>query len=169
MLASARSPGGGRAGSRLREALVILQFAIAIAFSIGMAVIVSQAAYLHRADLGFQRQGLIEVDSFPHQALTARTARQPADRPGARTPAWSPRRRRDSAPAYGHRPFLETSKRPGAPEKGPIIHFASIGPDFLQTFLARGCWPAGFPTRAAPPTSPFSELFLVSPRTRPAP
>ncbi|WP_447415093.1 hypothetical protein, partial [Clostridium perfringens] len=34
VLASARAPGGGRAGARLRAALVVGQFAIAIAFGI---------------------------------------------------------------------------------------------------------------------------------------
>jgi putative ABC transport system permease protein len=135
VLASARSPGGGRAGSRLREALVVLQFAIAIAFTIGMAVIVSQAAYLHRADLGFRRQGLIQVDSFPHQELTAeqRASLLTAWRaePGVVAAAQA-----DSAPGYGHR-LMETFKRPGAPDNGPIVDFDSIGPNFLQTYGAR--------------------------------
>lgn len=135
VLASARSPGGGRAGSRLREALVILQFAIAIAFTIGMGVIVSQAAYLHRADLGFRRQGLIQVDSFPHQDLT------PEQRASLLT-AWRAEPgvvaagQADSAPAYNLR-RMETFKRPGAPDNGPIVDFASIGPNFLQTYGAR--------------------------------
>ena len=42
VLASARSPGGGRAGTYVREALVIFQFTIAIAFIIGTMVLVSQ-------------------------------------------------------------------------------------------------------------------------------
>jgi putative ABC transport system permease protein len=135
VLASARSPGGGRAGSRLREALVILQFAIAIAFTIGMAVMVSQAAYLHRADLGFRRQGLIQVDSFPHQELT------PEQRASLLT-AWRAEpgvvaaAQADSAPGYGHR-LMTRFKRPGAPDDGPIVDFDSIGPDFLQTYGAR--------------------------------
>jgi putative ABC transport system permease protein len=135
VLASARSPGGGRAGSRLREALVVLQFAIAIAFTIGMAVIVSQAAYLHRADLGFRRQGLIQVDSFPHQELTPeqRASLLTAWRaePGVVAAAQS-----DNAPGYIFR-RMDTFKRPGTPDDGPIIDSASIGPTFLQTYGAR--------------------------------
>jgi putative ABC transport system permease protein len=135
VLASARSPGGGRAGSRLREALVILQFAIAIAFTIGMAAIVSQADYLHRADLGFRRQGLIQVDSFPHQSLTAeqRASLLTAWRaePGVVAAAQA-----DSAPAFGHRDMTRF-KRQGAPDDGPIVDFDSIGPNFLQTYGAR--------------------------------
>jgi putative ABC transport system permease protein len=135
VLASARSPGGGRAGSRLREALVILQFAIAIAFTIGMAAIVSQAAYLHRADLGFRRQGLIQVDSFPHRELT------PEQRASLLT-AWRAERgvvaagQANNAPGYDFR-RMDIFKRPGTPDNGPIVDFASIGPNFLQTYGAR--------------------------------
>jgi putative ABC transport system permease protein len=135
VLASARSPGGGRAGSRLREALVILQFAIAIAFTIGMAAILSQADYLHRADLGFRRQGLIQVDSFSHQELTPqqRASLLTAWRaePGVVAAAQS-----DSDPGYDHRE-MDQVKRPGAPGDGLIVDFDSIGPDFLQTYGAR--------------------------------
>lgn len=64
VLAAARSPGGGKAGARLRQALVVLQFAIAIAFSIGTAVLLAQTAHMRSADLGFRRDGLILVTSF---------------------------------------------------------------------------------------------------------
>ena len=135
VLASTRSPGGGRAGSRLREALVILQFAIAIAFTIGMAVIISQADYLHRADLGFRRQGLIQLDSFPHQELT------PEQRASLLT-AWRAEpgviaaAQANHAPGYNLR-RMDTYKRPGAPGDGPILDSAWIGPNFLQTYGAR--------------------------------
>ncbi|HLZ73655.1 ABC transporter permease [Phenylobacterium sp.] len=135
VLVSARSPGGGRVGSRLREALVILQFAIAIAFTIGMAVIVSQAAYLHRADLGFRRQGLIQVDSFPHEDLT------PEQRASLLT-AWRAEPgvvaagQANNAPGYNFR-LMNTFKRAGAPGHGPIIDTVAIGPNFLQTYGAR--------------------------------
>ncbi|THD61346.1 ABC transporter permease [Phenylobacterium sp.] len=135
VLASVRSPGGGRAGSRLREALVIFQFTIAIGFTIGMGVIVSQAAYLHRADLGFRRDGLIEVDSFPHQELS------PEQRASLLT-AWRAEpgviaaAQADSNPGDPDIP-IAPFKRPGAPENGPMVSYASIGPDFLQTYGAR--------------------------------
>jgi putative ABC transport system permease protein len=135
VLASVRSPGGGRAGSRLREALVILQFTIAIGFTIGMGVIVSQAAYLHRADLGFRRDGLIEVDSFPHQGVSPeqRASLLTAWRaePGVVAAAQSDTNPGD--PDIPAAPF----RRPGAPGDGPVISYASIGPDFLQTYGAR--------------------------------
>ena len=70
VLASARTPGGGRAGGRVREALVLFQFAIAIAFTVSTAVIASQMHYLRAADLGFQRSGLIVVSSSDDSQVT---------------------------------------------------------------------------------------------------
>ena len=57
VLASARSPGGGRAGTYVREALVICQFAIAIAFMIGTMVLVGQTRHVRNADVGYHREG----------------------------------------------------------------------------------------------------------------
>jgi putative ABC transport system permease protein len=64
VLASARAPGGGRAGARLRAGLVVAQFAIAIAFAISTAVMLSQAAYVRNADLGFKRDGLFIAANY---------------------------------------------------------------------------------------------------------
>ncbi len=71
VLASTRSPGGGRSGSRLRSALVVLQFSIAIAFAISTAVMIGQTAHIAKADVGFRRDGLIVVRSFTDPALDA--------------------------------------------------------------------------------------------------
>jgi putative ABC transport system permease protein len=71
VLASVRTPGGGRGASRVREGLVLVQFAIAIAFTIAAAVIVSQIAYLRRADLGFQREGLLVSSNFDDENISA--------------------------------------------------------------------------------------------------
>ncbi|MGQ7374726.1 hypothetical protein ACTGW9_11610, partial [Streptococcus suis] len=59
VLASTRAPGGGRAGARLRGALVIVQFAIAIAFAIATGTMLAQTAHIRDADLGFHREGLL--------------------------------------------------------------------------------------------------------------
>jgi len=69
VLASARSPGGGRAGTYVREALVVFQFAIAIAFLIGTMVLVSQTRHVRNADVGYNRQGLMLVTSLGSQGL----------------------------------------------------------------------------------------------------
>ncbi|WP_430637578.1 ABC transporter permease [Sphingomonas hankookensis] len=72
VLASARSPGGGRAGTRVREALVIGQFGLAIAFLIGTAVLLAQTRHVRASDLGFQRDGLLVVRSMADLVGTAR-------------------------------------------------------------------------------------------------
>jgi len=69
VLASARSPGGGRLESQLRTILVCAQFVIAVVFTTGALVIASQARFLHGMDRGFERQGLILVDSFQERGL----------------------------------------------------------------------------------------------------
>jgi len=61
VLASARTPGGGRTGARVREALAIGQFAIAICLMVCTAVIFAQTQFVRNADLGFRRDGLIIV------------------------------------------------------------------------------------------------------------
>lgn len=70
VLASARAPGGGRAGVRVRQGLVVIQFAVAIAFAIGTSVMLAQAAHLRHADLGFEPDGVLIVDSLFDGALT---------------------------------------------------------------------------------------------------
>ena len=64
VLASARSPGGGRAGTRVRQVLVAAQFALAIAFMIGTGVLFAQGQHLRNADLGFDREGLLLIRSM---------------------------------------------------------------------------------------------------------
>ena len=64
VLASAHAPGGGRAGARTREVLVILQFGLAVAFILGTIVLIAQTRHVRTADLGFQRDGLLVVPSL---------------------------------------------------------------------------------------------------------
>ncbi|WP_210357033.1 ABC transporter permease [Sphingomonas beigongshangi] len=64
VLASARAPGGGRAGARLRTALVVGQFAIAIVFGISTVTMLAQAVHVRAADLGFRRDNLFILSKF---------------------------------------------------------------------------------------------------------
>lgn len=64
VLSSNRAPGTGRRGALLRAALVITQFAIAIALMICTAVLFAQARHLQSVDLGYDRNGLIMISSF---------------------------------------------------------------------------------------------------------
>jgi putative ABC transport system permease protein len=70
VLASARAPGGGRAGTRMRETLVVVQFGLAIAFMIGTFVLVAQTRHVRNADLGFRRDGLLLVTSLNDSNVT---------------------------------------------------------------------------------------------------
>jgi putative ABC transport system permease protein len=73
VLASAKAPGGGRAAALVREILVVTQFSVSIALLISTAVVFAQADFVRRAELGFQREGLIIVpqvegaDVLPHR------------------------------------------------------------------------------------------------------
>ncbi len=75
VLASARSPGGGRTGTRTREILVVFQFGLAIAFMIGTAVLVAQTRHVRASDIGFQRQGLLVVHGLGSEQIGAARAR----------------------------------------------------------------------------------------------
>jgi len=136
VLASARTPGGGRVGARVREALVVAQFAIAIAFTIGTGVIVSQTLYLRHADIGFQRDGLIVVNSFDDSDVTAtqRTALLAAWRalPGVTHVTAA-----DIAPGNQDSTSASNFKRPGTPGDGPSVNFVECRPEFFETYGAR--------------------------------
>jgi len=135
VLASVRSPGGGRTGGRLREGLVTLQFAIAISFTIGTAVVASQSLYVRHADLGFSREGLVEVDSFSRPGLTdAQRAELLA--------AWraSPQivsaTQADSTPGDPDDP-MHHYQQPGSAGDGAVLQEVTAGPDFFATYGAR--------------------------------
>ncbi|MGB3472789.1 MAG: FtsX-like permease family protein [Erythrobacter sp.] len=76
VLSSNRSPGTGRRGAVLRAALVVTQFAVAIALMICTAVLFAQARHLQSVDLGYKREGLIMVSSFadPNLDIAQRSA-----------------------------------------------------------------------------------------------
>lgn len=136
VLASARTPGGGRAGSRVLEALVATQFAIAIAFGVGTAVIVTQADYLRRADLGFHRAGLIEVNSFDggdvsdaQQATLLEMWRL--------TPGVVGVTDANIAPGVDDSTSATNIKRPNVAGEGPNLNWVQTGPDFFKVYGAR--------------------------------
>jgi putative ABC transport system permease protein len=136
VLASARTPGGGRSGARLREALVVVQFTIAIAFTVATSVIIAQTHYVRGADLGFRRDGLVVVNAFDNTDVTdaQRTSLLEAWRtiPGVRSVTAS-----ESAPGNGDHTETENVKRPGGPGKGPLLHLVTTEADFFTTYGAR--------------------------------
>ena len=137
VLAAARTPGGGRVGGRVRQALVAVQFAIAIAFTIGTAVIVSQANYLRHADLGFDRSGLIVInDAFKNLEIS--TAQRSAilglwrATPGVVSASIS-----DIAPGNNESTSGQNYTRPGMKGAGPSLNYVRFGADFARTYGIR--------------------------------
>lgn len=74
VLASARSPGGGRAGARVRTVLVLAQFTIALIFAMCAAAMLAQNHHMRHADLGFERDGLLILERFSWPDLDGRRA-----------------------------------------------------------------------------------------------
>ncbi len=64
VLSSNRSPGTGARGAILRSALVVIQFALAIALVICTMILFAQARHLQSVDLGYEREGLIMIPSL---------------------------------------------------------------------------------------------------------
>ncbi|PXA83971.1 transporter, partial [Nostoc sp. 3335mG] len=137
VLASARTPGGGRTGARLREGLVMVQFALAIAFLIGTAVLFAQTLHVRSADVGFQRDGIMIVKSFASSDLndTQRASLLAAYRA---SPSIVSATISDAAPGDGSFTNATQMFRPGQDEKnGPNISTISIGKDWFETYDAR--------------------------------
>lgn len=131
VLASARTPGGGRAGARVREGLAVFQFAIAITLMACTAVIFVQMNYLRHADLGFRRDGLIIVEGLGNP-LVAHSMRALVEgfrsQPGV-----------VSATASDRRPATDSEsttnvQRATNPAIQPDITLETIGPDYMQTY-----------------------------------
>ncbi|WP_294190233.1 ABC transporter permease [uncultured Sphingomonas sp.] len=136
VLASARTPGGGRAGTRTREALVVLQFGLAIAFTIGTAVLLAQTRHLRQTDLGFQREGLLVVRS------TADSLVEPAQRRAlvnafAALPQVKAVTIANSAVGGTGDSSSDNVPLPGVPGNGPSLKWEIVGPDFFKTYGAR--------------------------------
>lgn len=133
VLAASRSAGGGRAGTRVREILVVLQFALATAFIVGTLVLAAQTRHVRNADLGFARGGLIVVPSLTEERLTEsqRTAilHAFAALPGIRAVGVS-----DTAPGDSRHQNHNTLKKPGTPGNGPSLMSIDIDPGFFQVF-----------------------------------
>lgn len=136
VLASARAPGGGNAGARLREALVVLQFGLAIAFLIGTVVMAVQMRHLRAADLGFRREGLITIASLADpkigqdQARTMLRALQAL--PGVQSVGTA-----NIAPGGEGTSNIDIVEQPGPPGTGPMLRLVSVGPGFFDTYRPR--------------------------------
>jgi putative ABC transport system permease protein len=131
VLASGRAPAGGRKGTRLRNLLVLAQFASAIAFGVCTLVIDSQAAFLRDADRGFAREGLIVVDSLAAKELMQRqNVILDAMR---RVPGVVSATQSDSEPNSN---YIQGTgvRRPGLAGPEPNLNFETVGSDYFRTY-----------------------------------
>jgi len=136
VLASARAPGGGRAGTRVREALVVVQFGLAIALVVGTAVLVAQSAHVRRSDLGFRRDGLIVVPSLADRRIF----------PDQSRPIIAALRRLPGVVAAGVGSLgagadgsgnVDVIEVPGRPAPGLSILAVPVGPGFFDAYAPR--------------------------------
>ncbi|PTS86271.1 transporter, partial [Sphingomonas sp. HMWF008] len=136
VLASSRAPGSGRSGSRVREALVIAQFAIAITFIVATAVIFAQTLYVRAADLGFERRGILIVTSLRNRELSDAQRSAFVERArslaGVRAVTQS-----DAAPGDGSVSNAGSVGRPGTTQRRPTLSQVRVGQDFFATYSAR--------------------------------
>ena len=136
VLASARSPGGGRTGTRVREALVIAQFAIAIAFVIGTLVLTAQTRHVRDADVGYRRNGLMLVMSLQYAALTD-GQRETILHRLATLPGVSSTTVGNNVPGPGTFRSEINIAVPGEQGQGPSIRFFQTTPGFFETVGAQ--------------------------------
>lgn len=136
VLASARTPGGGRAGTRTREALVVLQFGLAIAFTISTGVLIAQTRHLRQTDLGFQREGLLVVRSTA-DSLVATAQKRSLVNAFAALPQVKAVTIANSAVGGSGEDNSDNVPLPGVPGSGPSLKWIVVGPRFFETHGAR--------------------------------
>jgi putative ABC transport system permease protein len=136
VLASARAPGGGRAGTRTREMLVVFQFGLAIALMIGTAMLVAQAHHVRRTDVGYRRQGLIVVTSLDSAQIGFARARAVMNAfralPGVRAVAAS-----NFAAGGSGSENADNLQLPGVAGPGSMLSWVDTGPDFFAVYGVR--------------------------------
>ncbi len=74
LLRDRNAPAHGTRWFGVRNVLISFQFMVAITFLISVSIMWSQMRFLARSDPGFERQGLLLVDSFGDSALDGRRA-----------------------------------------------------------------------------------------------
>ncbi|MBT2245871.1 ABC transporter permease [Sphingobium sp. BHU LFT2] len=136
VLASARSPGGGRVGTRVREGLVVLQFGLAIAFMVGTGVLVAQTRHVRQSDLGFRRDGLMVLlstrDNLVSSAQTRAVVSAIRELPSVRTVAIG-----NNAVGGSGEDNADNVPLPGVAGDGPSLRWIVTGPDFFKAYGTR--------------------------------
>jgi putative ABC transport system permease protein len=131
VLASARTPGGGRTGARVREVLAVGQFAVAIALMICTAIVFAQIQFVRNADRGFRRDGLILVKGIGEPAAVSHMhalVQAFGVAPGVISATASDRRPATDSENSGNIVLISN------PKVEPTITAERIGPDYLKTY-----------------------------------
>ena len=136
VLASARSPGGGRSGTRVREALVIFQFAVATAFMIGTMVLFAQTMHVRATDVGFSRNGILLVRSLSSSSLSD-AQRDSLLHSFAGIPGIKAASAGNTVPGGGFFVSSSNFSIPGESGPGPSLNFFETTPGYFQTVGAR--------------------------------
>lgn len=135
VLASSRSPAGGRLAIRIREALVVVQFGVVVAFFIMVAGFLSQLEHMKTANVGFKRAGLMITDSTYDPAISdsQRTAIWAAFRaiPGVLSVTAG-----NGAPGDNSLTNNTTVLPPGYTGRAMSISWVITGPEFFTTYKA---------------------------------
>lgn len=142
VLASARAPGGGRAGNRVRQGLVVFQFALAIAFMIGTGVLVAQTRHIRQTDLGFRREGLLVLPYLSDDSLDRGRRLLILSRLRA-IPGVTGVTTANTAVAYTGNNNFSNVDVPGRPKPGPSLREIEVSRYFFDTYgahLIAGRW-----------------------------
>ena len=136
VLASARTPGGGRAGTRTREGLVVFQFGLAIAFIIATCILLAQTRHVRQADLGFKRDGLLVVRSLADTQIDAARGRAIISAIRA-LPNVTGVAAGNSAVGGSGSDSGNNVPLPGVPGPGPSLRWILTGPGFFDVYGSR--------------------------------
>ncbi len=134
VLASSRTPGGGRMAGLLRTALAMVQFtAVAVAFIL-MAGFILQIQHIQNADIGFQRGNLMIVNSVRGNAVTQ--PQREAFIAATRTlPGVSYATIANAIPGDGSTSNSSNIVRPGQPDSAtlsPTVNWSIVSADYFQ-------------------------------------
>lgn len=139
VLAASRAPSGGRSGARLREGLVVVQFAAVVAAFVLTLGFLGQLRHMQTADLGYRRDGLFVVTATRGVGVT----------PAQRQAFWDAVRRipgvtgitaSSNAPAddsFNSNSTATRLDRGAAPGLAPTLNWSAIGPNYFQTLGTR--------------------------------
>jgi putative ABC transport system permease protein len=139
VLASSRTPGGGRMAGFLRVGLAMVQFAaVAVAFVLIMGFML-QIQHIQNADIGFQRDNLMIVQSIRDNAVSQ--AQRESFIAAARTlPGVSHAAIANAIPGDQSTSNSSNIVRPGqvdSPTLSPTVNWSIVGEDYFQLLGAK--------------------------------